>query len=201
MSFGDNPDNPFRNLRFPNRGEGAPRKIGTLPITIAILAVLAVVLVSLSGFYVDLLWFRSVDYSSVWSTMVVTKIALFFVFGLLTSAIIMANVIIAYKRRPIYVPITVEADNLERYRKQIEPLKKVGTIGLSLALIYFAGSAGTRFWESWMLYSNATSFGAKDPQFGKDISFFMFTLPFWQALVGWAISTLVLATVASVVVH
>ncbi|MEY3094701.1 MAG: hypothetical protein RLZZ317_1204 [Actinomycetota bacterium] len=201
MTFGDNPDNPFRNLRFPSRGQQGPRKIGTLPITIAVLAVIAVILVSLSGFYVDFLWFRSVDYSSVWSTMVVTKAVLFLIFGLATSLIIMANVLIAYKKRPIYVPLTVEADNLERYRTQIEPIKKLVVIGLSLALFYFAGNAGTRFFESWMLFRNATPFGATDPQFGRDISFFAFTLPFWQSLVGWAISTLLIATIASVVVH
>ena len=122
MTFGGTPENPFRNIRFP-RNPGERRKIGTLPLTIAILAVLAIVLVSLSGFYVDLLWFRSVDYSSVWTTLVTTKIALFLIFGALTSSIIMANIIVAYKRRPIYVPLSVEADNLERYRKQIEPIK------------------------------------------------------------------------------
>ena len=201
MTFGGTPENPFRNFKFPRRESRGSRRIGTLPLTIAILTVLAIILVSLSGLYVDLLWFRSVDYSKVWTTLLTTKIALFVGFGLLTSAIIMANIVIAYRRRPVYVPITVEADNLERYRKQLEPLKKVGTIGLSVALFYFAGSAGSRFWEGWMLYRNATPFGVKDPQFGKDISFFMFTLPFWQSLVGWAISTLVLATIASIIVH
>ena len=107
MTFGDNPDNPFRNLRFPQRNPGEPRRIGALPITIAILTVLAVVLVSLSGFYADFLWFRSVDYSSVWTTLLTTRITLFFIFGLLTSLIITSNIYIAYKKRPIYVPITV----------------------------------------------------------------------------------------------
>jgi uncharacterized membrane protein (UPF0182 family) len=201
MTFGDSPDNPFRNLRFPNRGQQGPRKIGTLPITIAVLAVIAVILVSLSGFYVDFLWFRSVDYGSVWSTIVVTKGALFLIFGLATSMIITTNVLVAYRKRPIYVPLTVEADNLERYRTQIEPIKKAVIIGLSLALFYFAGNAGTRFFESWMLFRNSTPFGVTDPQFGRDISFFAFTLPFWQSLVGWAISTLLIATIASVIVH
>ena len=201
MTFGDNPDNPFRNLRFPQRNPGGPRRIGALPLTIVILTVIAVVLVSLSGFYADFLWFRSVDYSNVWTTLLSTRIVLFFIFGFLTSLIITANIFIAYKKRPIYVPLTVEADNLERYRAQIEPLKKVGIVGIFLALFYFAGMAGTRLWESWLLYTNATEFGVKDPQFGKDISFFMFTLPFWQSLVGWAISTLILATVAALLVH
>jgi uncharacterized membrane protein (UPF0182 family) len=41
----------------------------------------------------------------------------------------------------------------------------------------------------------------KDPQFNMDISFFAFRLPFWQTLIGWGISTLVLSIIASVAVH
>jgi len=120
---------------------------------------------------------------------------------LVTALVIVTNIIVAYKRRPIYVPTTVEADNLERYRSQIEPIRKAAIVGISLAIFYFAGSAGSQFWESWLLYRNATPFGVLDPQFNRDISFFMFTLPLWQSLVGWAISTLILATIAATVVH
>mgnify|MGYP006199762871 FL=1 len=203
MTFGDNPDNPFRNFRFPSRNlnGGARPKIGALPLTVIILTVLAVILVSLSGFYADFLWFRSVDYSQVWTTLLTTRITLFFIFGLLTSLIITSNIYIAYKKRPIYVPVTVEADNLERYRAQLEPLRKVGLIGVAVALFYFAGMAGTRLWESWLLFRNSTEFGVTDPQFGRDISFFAFELPFYQSIVGWAISTLILATIASLAVH
>jgi uncharacterized membrane protein (UPF0182 family) len=201
MTFGNGPENPFRNFNFPKRNPGQPRRLGALPITVIVLTILAVVLVSLSGFYVDYLWFRSVDYSSVWTTLLVTRATLFFAFGLVTSLVIVANIIVAYKRRPIYVPTTVEADNLERYRAQIEPIRKIAIVGIFLAIFYFAGSAGSQFWESWLLYRNATPFGVLDPQFNRDISFFMFTLPFWQALAGWAISTLILATIAATVVH
>ena len=201
MTFGSGPENPFRNFNFPKRNPGQPRRLGALPLTVIILTVLAVVLVSLSGFYVDYLWFRSVDYASVWTTLLVTRATLFVAFGLVTALVIVTNIIVAYKRRPIYVPTTVEADNLERYRSQIEPIRKAAIVGIFLAIFYFAGSAGSQFWESWLLYRNATPFGVLDPQFNRDISFFMFTLPFWQSLVGWAISTLILATIAATVVH
>lgn len=200
MTFGGNP-NPFANFNFPKREPGERRRIGALPLTVIVLTVLAVVIVSLSGFYVDYLWFRSVEFTSVWTTLLTTRVALFLIFGLITSALIVTNILIAYRRRPVYVPLTVEADNLERYRAQIEPIKRLAILGIAGVIFYFAGSAGSRFWEGWLLYSNATEFGVVDPQFGRDISFFMFTLPFWQALVGWGISTLILSAIAAGVVH
>jgi uncharacterized membrane protein (UPF0182 family) len=172
-----------------------------LTLTITILVVLSGVLLSLSGFYADWLWFKSVDFTSVWATVLTTKIFLFVVAGLLTSSIILLNIIIAYKRRPLYVPLSIEADNLERYRAQIEPIKRWIVLALAVGLFYFAGTSGSAMWESWLLFKNSTSFGVKDAQFNLDISFFAFKLPFYQTLIAWAISTLILSIIAAAVVH
>ena len=172
-----------------------------LTLTIVILVVLSGVLLSLSGFYADWLWFKSVDFTSVWTTVLTTKVFLFVVAGLLTSSIILLNIIIAYKRRPLYVPLSIEADNLERYRAQIEPIKRWVVLALAVGLFYFAGTSGSAMWESWLLFKNSTSFGVKDAQFNMDISFFAFKLPFYQTLIAWAISTLILSIIAAAVVH
>ena len=172
-----------------------------LTLTITILVVLSGILLSLSGFYADWLWFKSVDFTSVWTTVLTTKIFLFVVAGLLTSSIILLNIIIAYKRRPLYVPLSIEADNLERYRAQIEPIKRWVVLALAVGLFYFAGTSGSAMWESWLLFKNSTSFGVKDAQFNMDISFFAFKLPFYQTLIAWAISTLILSIIAAAVVH
>ncbi len=172
-----------------------------LTLTITILVVLSGILLSVSGFYADWLWFKSVDFTSVWTTVLTTKVFLFVVAGLLTSSIILLNIIIAYKRRPLYVPLSIEADNLERYRAQIEPIKRWVVLALAVGLFYFAGTSGSAMWESWLLFKNSTSFGVKDPQFNMDISFFAFKLPFYQTLIAWAISTLILSIIAAAVVH
>ncbi len=172
-----------------------------LTLTITILVVLSGILLSVSGFYADWLWFKSVDFTSVWTTVLTTKVFLFVVAGLLTSSIILLNIIIAYKRRPLYVPLSIEADNLERYRAQIEPIKRWVVLALAVGLFYFAGTSGSAMWESWLLFKNSTSFGVKDPQFNMDISFFAFELPFYQTLIAWAISTLILSIIAAAVVH
>ncbi|MBI3430105.1 MAG: UPF0182 family protein, partial [Actinobacteria bacterium] len=190
MSSMNRPERP----NFPS-----PRR--PLVITAAIVAVALVGLISLSGFYADWLWYRSVNFTSVWRITLTTKTFLFLIFGTITSIIIIANILIAYRRRPLYVPLSIEADNLERYRGQIEPIRRLITGGLALVLFYFAGSAGTQLWTPWLLFRNSTSFGVKDPQFGLDISFFAFRLPFWQALLEWGISTVIISLIAAGVVH
>jgi uncharacterized membrane protein (UPF0182 family) len=177
------------------------KKPSPLALTFVILAVIAGALVALSGFYVDWLWFKSVGFTSVWTTVLTTKISLFIVAGLITSLIISLNIYLAYRRRPFDVSMAMEADNLERYRATIDPIRKLVFAGISVVLFYFGGTTGVQLWSSWLLFKNSTDFGVKDPQFGMDISFFAFRLPFLQTLIGWAISTLILATLASVAVH
>ena len=177
------------------------RNRSPLVITAAILIALGALVTYFSGYYIDWLWFKSVDATTVWSTVLTTKIQLFVIVGLLTSATISLNIYLAYKRRPLYVPTSIEVSGLERLRAQVEPIRRWVFLGIILVLTYFAGTSGMVFWREWMLFKNSTDFGVKDPQFGLDISFFAFRLPMWQAIIGWAISTLVLATLASAFVH
>ncbi|MTA08031.1 MAG: hypothetical protein F2521_05050, partial [Actinobacteria bacterium] len=95
-------NNPqFQRPTFKILGRKSP-----LALTIGVLVVTGALFTALSGFYADWLWFKSVDFTSTWSTILGTKILLFVVTGLLTATIVVANVWIAYKRRPLYVPMT-----------------------------------------------------------------------------------------------
>ncbi len=177
------------------------KKPSPLALTFIILAVIAGAVVALSGVYVDWLWFKSVGFTDVWSTVLTTKVALFIAFGLITSSIISLNIFLAFRSRPFNVSMAMESDNLERYRATIDPIRKLAFAGVVVVLFYFGGSSGVQLWSSWLLFKNSTDFGVKDPQFNMDISFFAFRLPFYQTLIGWAISTLILATLASAAIH
>ena len=172
-----------------------------LAITLAILVAIGALFIAFSGYYIDWLWFQSVDFTSVWSTVLTTKIELFLIFGLATALLITANIYLAYKRRPFYVPTAIELNGVERLRAQIEPILRYVLVALFIAITYFAGTSGALFWREYLLYKNSTPFGTTDPQFNMDLSFFIFKLPLIQALLGWAISTLVLTTIATLFVH
>ena len=200
MSSFQFPNNPFGNSR-PARVPGSRKGLGPVGYVVIALALIIAILVSLTGFYTDLLWFRSVNFTSVWSKTLFTKVELFIAFGLFTSLIITSNIAIAYRRRPIYVPISVEADNLERYRGQIEPIKRYVIAGIALVIFWYAGTSGSRLWETWLQFKNSTSFGTTDPQFHLDISFFAFKLPMYEALIKWGISTIILTILVTLGMH
>ncbi len=200
MSSFQFPGNPFSGSSNP-QNPMRPKRPGPFALTAIALVILGSLLVGLSGFYADFLWFRSVEFQTVWSTVLITKAALFIFFGLITSLFITTNIYLAYRSRPLYAPVSVEADNLERYRGQLEPIRRWVLLAIALGFFYFSGTSGVALWERWMQFSNATPFGVKDSQFGLDISFFVFKLPFYEALLAWAISTLILTIIASAAVH
>ena len=200
MSSFQFPGNPFSGSSGP-QNPLRPKRPGPFALTAIVLVILGSLLVGISGFYADFLLFRSVEFQTVWSTVLITKASLFIFFGLITSLFITTNIYLAYRSRPLYAPVSVEADNLERYRGQLEPIRRWVLLAIALGFFYFSGTSGVALWERWMQFRNATPFGVKDSQFGLDISFFVFKLPFYEALLAWAISTLILTIIASAAVH
>src|SRR5947208_7244700 len=79
-------------------------------------------------------------------------------------------------------------------RVVIEPLIR-RFLPVVLVLISLAsGMRATVHWEFLLGYFNAMPFGSADPLFGQDLAFFVFVLPLWRLVYGWAI-TLVTATI------
>ena len=55
------------------------RNRAPLAITAGVIAVIGAIIVSFSGYYIDWLWFKSVDFTSVWTTVLTTRIQLFLI--------------------------------------------------------------------------------------------------------------------------
>ncbi|MEO8518386.1 MAG: UPF0182 family protein, partial [Dermatophilaceae bacterium] len=177
------------------------RRRGPLAPTLAILAVIIVALTLTAQLWTEVLWFDSVGYTKVFWVELLTKTALFVVCGLLTAAIVASSMLIGYRTRPIYPPISPEQQNLDHYRELLEPLRRLATIVAPAVLGVFAGSAAASQWQTLLLWINRVPFGSKDAQFGLDIGFFVFTLPWLRFIVGLLTMALVLGTLAAAVTH
>jgi uncharacterized membrane protein (UPF0182 family) len=184
----------------PVAGEPARRNRALL-WTLVVLGVIVFSFVLISGFYTDLLWYRSVDASSVFTTQLYTRVGLLLVFGGLMALIVGVNMWIAYRFRPVFRLMSPEQASLERYRMALDPVRRVALIGVSLLLGLLAGVSATSEWKDWLLFRNGTAFGTADPQFNVDVGFYVFTLPFLQFLIGFLFAAVVLGFLAAVVVH
>jgi uncharacterized membrane protein (UPF0182 family) len=186
-------------VRTPGAGLPArPRLLGPVLVVLAVLLLVGGVAISL---YTDLLWFQSVDYTDVFTTVLTTRLMLFVGFGLLMAVIVGLNVFLAYRVRPPFRPMSLEQQNLERYRVAVEPfLKPVLLLGASVFGL-FAGLSAAARWQTWLLWRNGTSFGQQDPQFGRDISYFAFTYPFQRFVLGFLLTAVVLALLAAAATH
>jgi uncharacterized membrane protein (UPF0182 family) len=177
------------------------RRRGPLAPTLAILAVIILVVTLAAQLWTEVLWFDSVGYTSVFRIELFTKIGLFVVCGLITAAIVASSMLIGYRTRPIYPPVSAEQQNLDHYRELLEPLRRLATIAAPAVLAVFAGSAGASQWQTFLLWSNRVPFGSKDAQFNLDIGFFVFTLPWLRFIVDFLTMTLVLGALAAAVTH
>ena len=183
-------------------GPGGTKRRGRVLLpTLVILALLVGAFVAFAGFWTDWLWFKSVDEGSIFTTMLWTRVGLFVGFGALMALVVGGNVSIAYRIRPELRGLTAEQASLEKYRIGIEPFRRVLFIGAPLALGVFAGLSAAQEWKTWMLWRNSTPFGITDPQFGKDLSYFTFVYPFQRFVLGFLFAAIVLAFIASIVVH
>ncbi|GAA4774410.1 UPF0182 family protein [Streptomyces sanyensis] len=177
------------------------RRVRTLLITLGVLAVLAMVFVMFSGFWTDWLWYRSVEYSSVFTTTLWTKVGLFAVFGLLMAVAVGLNIWLAYRLRPPLSAMSLEQQSLDRYRMGIAPYKKWVLLGVTALVGLIAGASATGQWRTWLMWVNGVPFGEKDPQFSMDVAFYAFDLPWYRFLLGFGFAAVILSLIAAAVTH
>src|SRR3954463_13799296 len=168
---------------------------------IAVLLVLFTAIGTLTNVYVDYLWFDETRYTEVFWTELQTRALLFAVAGVATGGLVATAIYLAYRFRPAFRPMSLEQQNLERYRRSREPRRGVVLTAVAVVLGLFAGFTAQGSWQTWLTFRNSTDFGRKDPQFGKDISFFVFDYPFYRLVLGFGFAIVLLALIGSLLTH
>ncbi|WP_240619520.1 UPF0182 family protein [Blastococcus sp. TF02-8] len=168
---------------------------------IAVLLVLFTVVGTLTNVYVDYLWFDETGFTKVFWTELQTRALLFAVAGVATGGLTALSMYLAYRFRPAFRPMSLEQQNLERYRQSLEPRRGLVLTGIAVVLGLFAGFTAQANWETWLSFRNATDFGRTDRQFGIDVSFFVFDYPFYRLLLGFGFAIAILALIGSLLTH
>ncbi|WP_282071571.1 UPF0182 family membrane protein [Janibacter hoylei] len=188
----------------PPRDEGPPSRrvprgrVGKVAFVVAAVLLLLSLAASL---WTESLWFSSLGYSDMWWTRLRTQVLLFVLGGLITALPIGLSLWLAHRTRPMSVPMTPGEQALAQYRRAIEPFRKVAAIALPAVLGVLGGLAAAGQWQTWLLWRNGSSTGTTDAEFGRDISYYLFALPWWSFVVGFLTVAALGALFAAVFTH
>ncbi len=169
-----------------------------------ILVLLLAAILSLRGtarMWTDYLWFDSLGHGSVWTEILVYKIVLSVIFIVLFFFLMYSNLAIADRLAPSTRPPGPEEELIRHYHDAVGHRRRLVSmvIAILFALIVGGGTGGE--WQKAMLFFNRVDFGIDDPQFGYDIGFYVFQLPFIQFLISWMFRALIIVAVITAIAH
>jgi uncharacterized membrane protein (UPF0182 family) len=175
-----------------------PRRGRRFFILLAVLAVIFFSFRTVVSYFVDLLWFRSLGYGSVFSKTLALQWGVFSIFAIATFCILYGS-FSALKRT--HLPDLPSSHTMffggQPVRLPVEPVMRLLAFGGSAAIALVTGAGMMGEWPTFALfrYAPAAVGGVVDPIFGKPLNFFLFTLPAWQLISGWLLTLAIISCV------
>jgi uncharacterized protein len=176
----------------------APRRRRRFFIILAVLAAVFFGGQTVLSYYVDVLWFGSLGYASVFWKTLNLQWGVFAAFTVVTFLILYGS-FLALKRA--HLPDLPSGHTIiiggQPLKLPVEPVLRVIALGVALVIAAATGAGMMVEWPSLALYWYAppSTGGVVDPIFGRPLNFFLFTLPAWQLIVGWLLTLAVIICV------
>lgn len=167
-----------------------------LIVAIAILALLLVAARAAATLYVDQLWFQALGVGAVWRARAAATAWLVIGSGLVAFGFAFAN-LLAVRHSVVSLIVPRRVGNLE-FGEEVPGGRLVVVAALLAALLAAALAMPGDRWADALIATGGVPFGESDPYFQYDLGFYVYWLPFEEALFAWA--SVVVAVVSLVVV-
>ena len=152
---------------------------------------------AIARFYVDYLWHKALGRGDMFWGVIGAKFTLFVAFFLVFLLIAGLNLFIADRAAPTSFPANVHP-YVERFHDVFgHRLRLVRYAGATLFALLLALPAIAQ-WQSWLLFRNARNFGVADEQFGVDVGFYVFQLPFLAFVLNWLFFALIVVLLLTI---
>lgn len=154
--------------------------------------------------YTEWLWFRSLGYERLFFTGWLYRAGAGAAFGLFAFFFLALNIFLARKLSPNtrYVSSRPEIEQiLSAARRYSDKYLTRVFYAAAAAIAVISGLSIGSSWESWLRYLSASPTGSKDPIFGRDISFYFFTVPIAETVLGYLFFLLLAALALAVPIH
>jgi uncharacterized membrane protein (UPF0182 family) len=170
--------------------------------TLILLTLLAVTTVvpGFVEFYTDWLWFKEVGFEQVFLRSLTARTTVTAATALVVFALLRVNLAVVFRSlRPRHFTIATTAGP-QVIRMDPGRYKPHVMLAAGIAALFMGLYAGSR-WETWLYFLYGTPFGKADPILGRDIGFYVFTLPLLEMLYGTLLGTLALVAMVTVAAY
>jgi len=164
---------------------------------VAAVLILFIVLSVSKGFYTEWLWFSSLGYGTVYTTILKTRVLLFFSAAIVFCILFLGNLVLATRLTPGSEANLWPWETIPRLQRGLKFGFIIGTAVIGLIF----GMVAQGNWEIVLRFLNGQSFGIADPIFHREIGFYVFTLPFYHMLRSWFLGALIVSLIGSAVVY
>lgn len=172
-----------------------------MSIVLAVIFALFLSAKSLSAFFINILWFDSLNRTDVYWGILRSKAELGLLFTLVLALAFWVNIFIADRLAPATLPNTPQDLAIGRVRDITSKRKGLVRLVVSVVFGVMIGLPMASRWEEWVLFRNRQSFSIVDAQFNTDVGFYMFRLPFLESVVSWAFGALIMVVLITLVSH
>ncbi|HET6965709.1 MAG TPA: UPF0182 family protein [Acidimicrobiales bacterium] len=185
---------------LPRRFPRASRRTRVLLVVAVVVVILLIgSLRGLASFWTDYLWFQSVGFTSVFKGVLLTKVVLSVVFIAILFVVMLASLTVADRTAPVEVDPATTNELVLRYRDYSFSRGLRIRLVVSLIFAVLGGIGADRQWNHWDLFRYHVAFGVKDPQFHKDVGFYVFELPFIRFLISWSFEAVIVVLIVTAV--
>jgi uncharacterized protein len=165
-------------------------------IFLLIFLVLFMVVPSTVELLTEWFWFVEVDYTDIFIRSLTTKAAVGGLVFLVAFGALAANLRLALGRITQPYLLFPGGGDIQPVSLDRPQLQMLGT-GVAALAALFLGLFASNEWLTWLQFQHATPFGQTDPLFGRDVGFYVFTLPFLDLARYLALAVVVLSLLGS----
>ena len=166
-------------------------------VAVVVVVALLLLLNFLRGVYTDWLWFGELGFRGVYVKVLVTRVALFLAAGAVFGVLAGISLYFAYRLSAGAEESPLPQPTADFLRRVISWGAIAGAVILSVVFGLFAAGE----WELFLRFWNAVAFGETDPLFGRDVSFYVFSLPLYEFVRGWFFNAGIVILIATGVLY
>ena len=177
----------------PRRGWTA----GSVMLVLAGLLVLYILASIAKDFYTEWLWYSSMGYGSVYTTILKARLLVFFLAAIIFCLLFLGNLVLATRLAPQSKAHFWPWAIVSRLQRIVRWNVILGTVLLSLIF----GMVAQGNWQVILRFFNGQPFGIADPVFSKEIGFYVFSLPYLHLLRGWFMGALLVVLIGTMATY